>query len=118
MTRSTRRPHAITRAFSSACRRTPTRTGAKSGSCSVGPGVWADNAREEIQMSRAIRLVLNVFVAAGLATAASAQAPAPASLASRVDEIFSAFTPDGPGCAVAVYQNGKTILAKGYGSAN
>jgi CubicO group peptidase (beta-lactamase class C family) len=69
-------------------------------------------------MSRTIRLVLLVLVASGLATAAAAQAPAPASLASRVDEIFSAFTPDGPGCAVAVYQNAKIVLAKGYGSAN
>ncbi len=48
----------------------------------------------------------------------SAQAPAPQSLASEVDKIFSAFTPDGPGCAVAVYQNAKIVLAKGYGSAN
>lgn len=69
-------------------------------------------------MARAIRLALSALVAAGLATAVSAQAPASPSLAGKVDEIFSAFTPDGPGCAVAVYQNGHTILAKGYGSAN
>ena len=52
---------------------------------------------EEIQMSRAIRLALNALVAAGLATAVSAQAPASPSLTSQVDEIFSTFTPDGPG---------------------
>ena len=69
-------------------------------------------------MSRAIRLALSALVAAGLAAAVSAQAPASPSLATQVDEIFSAFTPDGPGCAVAVYQNGSVVLAKGYGSAN
>ena len=68
-------------------------------------------------MSRAIRLALNALVAAGLATAVSAQAPA-SSLTSQVDEIFSTFKADGPGCAVAVYQNGSVVLAKGYGSAN
>lgn len=70
-------------------------------------------------MTRSIRFALSVLVAAGLAAAAvSARAPAPQSLASRVDEIFWSFTPDSPGCAVAVYQNAKIVLAKGYGSAN
>lgn len=69
-------------------------------------------------MSRVIRLALNALVAAGLAAAVSAQAPQSPSLASQVDEIFSRFTPDGPGCAVAVYQDAKIVLAKGYGLAN
>jgi len=69
-------------------------------------------------MSRAIRIAVNALVAAGLAAAVSAQAPAPQPLASQVDEIFSSFTTAGPGCAVAVYQHAKTVLAKGYGSAN
>lgn len=69
-------------------------------------------------MPRAIRLVLSALVAGGLATAVSAQAPASSPLAHKVDEIFAHFTPDGPGCAVAVYQNGNVVLAKGYGSAN
>ena len=69
-------------------------------------------------MSPAIRLVLSALVAAGLAAVVSAQAPASPSLAGEVDKIFSSFTPDGPGCAVAVYQNAKVVLAKGYGSAN
>ncbi len=69
-------------------------------------------------MSRAIRLALNALVAASLATAVSAQAPASPSLTSQVDEIFSTFKADGPGCAVAVYQHGTVVLAKGYGSAN
>ena len=70
-------------------------------------------------MSRAIRLVSAALIAAGLAaTVVSAQTSAQQSLAGDVDKIFSAFTPDGPGCAVAVYRNAKVVLAKGYGSAN
>ncbi|MDO8677360.1 MAG: serine hydrolase [Acidobacteriota bacterium] len=71
-------------------------------------------------MSRAGRLISSALVLWGLAAPVSAQAPAAASqsLASQVDEIFSAFRPDGPGCAVAVYQNAKIVLATGYGSAN
>lgn len=69
-------------------------------------------------MFNAIRLAVNALVASGLAAIVSAQAPAPPSLANQVDEIFSAFTSDGPGCAVAVYQNARIVLAKGYGSAN
>jgi CubicO group peptidase (beta-lactamase class C family) len=69
-------------------------------------------------MSRAIRLAVGSLVALGLATAVSAQAPDSPSLTTQVDQIFSAFKADGPGCAVAVYQNGSVALAKGYGSAN
>ena len=73
-----------------------------------------------IQRFRGCRLVFNVLVACSLATAVSAQVPASAShsLASKVDEIFSVFTPEGPGCAVAVYQNAKVVLSRGYGAAN
>ena len=71
-----------------------------------------------IQRFRGGRLVLHALLACGLASAVWAQAPAPQSLASKVDEIFSAFTPEGPGCAVAVYQNAKVVLSKGYGTAN
>lgn len=69
-------------------------------------------------MPTVIRLVLTALLATGLPVAASVQTPTPPALAGQVDEIFSAFTPDTPGCAVAVYQDGRTILAKGYGSAN
>ena len=74
----------------------------------------------QISRARAGRLALNALVVWVLASAVSAQAPASAShsLASKVDEIFSAFTPEGPGCAVAVYQNAKVVLSKGYGTAN
>src|SRR5688572_13710077 len=69
-------------------------------------------------MSTALRLVLGGLIAAGMAASVWAQAPASTSLTRQVDEIFSSFTPNGPGCAVAVYQNAKVLLAKGYGSAN
>ena len=37
----------------------------------------------------------------------------------RVDALFnSAIRPDGPGCAVGVYQNGRTVLSRGYGRAS
>jgi CubicO group peptidase (beta-lactamase class C family) len=68
--------------------------------------------------TRAIRLAVSTLVATALTAAVSAQAPAPSALAGRVDEIFSRFTPGTPGCAVAVYQDGRIVLAKGYGSAN
>lgn len=68
-------------------------------------------------MSTPVRLLLGALIATGLAASVSAQAPA-SSLTRQVDEIFSSFTPDGPGCAVAVYQNARVVLAKGYGSAN
>src|SRR5579872_4749926 len=39
--------------------------------------------------------------------------------AAAVDEVFADYTkPGSPGCAVAVYRNGKVSYAKGYGLAN
>src|SRR5687768_2191105 len=70
-------------------------------------------------MSRAIRLASTALFVAGMTAAVgSAQTPPQQFLAGEVDKIFSPFTPEGPGCAVAVYQHGKVVLAKGYGSAN
>ena len=47
-----------------------------------------------------------------------AQAPPPDRAAS-IDEIFKEFTaPGSPGCTVAVYQDGKTVLSRAYGMAN
>ena len=46
------------------------------------------------------------------------QAPSPDRQA-RVDEIFKEFSVAGsPGCTVAVYQDGKTVLSRAYGMAN
>ena len=36
----------------------------------------------------------------------------------KVDTLFRAFTAKTPGCAVGVLQNGKVVLAKGYGAAD
>lgn len=69
-------------------------------------------------MPAVIRFVLLALLASSSPVAGSAQTLALTALAGQVDQIFSPFTPDTPGCAVAVYQNGRTILAKGYGSAN
>lgn len=47
-----------------------------------------------------------------------AQAPPPGRQA-RVDEIFKEFAvPGSPGCTVAVYQDGRTVLSRAYGMAN
>ena len=46
------------------------------------------------------------------------QAP-PSDRQARVDEIFKEFSVAGsPGCTVAVYQDGKTVLSRAYGMAN
>ncbi len=68
--------------------------------------------------SRIVRLTVNTLGAIAMAAVASAQTAPPPALAAQVDSIFSRFTPATPGCAVAVYQDGRILLAKGYGSAN
>jgi CubicO group peptidase (beta-lactamase class C family) len=47
-------------------------------------------------------------------------APAPAldARAAAVDRLFTAVRPDGPGCALAVAQDGAVVLARGYGLAD
>lgn len=48
-----------------------------------------------------------------------AAAAAQDKMAAAVDEVFSDYVkPGSPGCSVAVYRDGKIILAKGYGLAN
>ena len=70
-------------------------------------------------MSRALRILPSaVIFLAALAGDLAAQPSAVDSLTPKVDSIFSRFTPDVPGCAVGIYQNARTIFAKGYGSAN
>src|SRR5688572_3699053 len=47
-----------------------------------------------------------------------AQGP-PVDRQARVDEIFKEFTvPGSPGCTVAVYEDGRTVLSRAYGMAN
>ena len=70
-------------------------------------------------MPRAVRLhAFALIVVAALTRDLAAQPSAVDSLTFKVDSIFSRFTPDVPGCAVGIYQNARTIFAKGYGSAN
>ena len=58
-------------------------------------------------------LLAGAFIVVSLA-----QAPPPDRAAS-VDEIFKEFSaPGSPGCTVAVYQDGKTVLSRAYGMAN
>ncbi|MEP6622606.1 MAG: serine hydrolase domain-containing protein [bacterium] len=52
------------------------------------------------------------------ARAATSQTPTSAALTAAVDSVFSRYTATTPGCAVGIYRNGTTLLAKGYGLAN
>ena len=36
----------------------------------------------------------------------------------RIDSVFARFTPETPGCAAGIYQNGRVLFGKGYGSSN
>lgn len=48
-----------------------------------------------------------------------AQATLPAPMVKRIDSVYARYAnSDAPGCALGVYQNGKIVLEKGYGSAN
>jgi len=65
--------------------------------------------------SNVITTVLLLLSAAGAAYGAASDEKS----AAAVDEVFSDFTkPGSPGCALAVYRDGKIIYAKGYGLAN
>jgi CubicO group peptidase (beta-lactamase class C family) len=67
-------------------------------------------------MKRASRVVLAVGLA--LPWTLLAQNTLPDSVAKKIDAVFARYTPDGPGCAMGVFQNGKIAFAKGYGLAN
>jgi CubicO group peptidase (beta-lactamase class C family) len=65
--------------------------------------------------SKVISAILLFLSAAGAGYAAASDEKA----AAAVDEVFSDLTkPGSPGCALAVYRDGKIIYAKGYGLAN
>ena len=60
--------------------------------------------------------VLAVLVVLSVLPAAAQPAAGP--LTAKVDAVFADFDkPDVPGCAVGVYQDGKTLYSKGYGMA-
>ena len=62
-------------------------------------------------------LVLGAMLAAACVHAVGAQS-LDAATVRRIDSVFARFTPETPGCAAGVYQNGRVLFAKGYGSAN
>jgi CubicO group peptidase (beta-lactamase class C family) len=63
------------------------------------------------------RIMSSHLLAAVVALFSFAQAPPDRQ--SRVDEIFKEFVvPGSPGCTVAVYQDGQTVLSRAYGMAN
>jgi len=62
-------------------------------------------------------LVLGALVVAASTRPARAQS-LDAATVHRIDSVFSRFTPETPGCAAGVYQNGRVLFAKGYGSSN
>src|ERR1700686_3274515 len=65
--------------------------------------------------SSALTAVLFLLSASGAGYAATSDEKS----AAAVDEVFSDLTkPGSPGCALAVYRDGKIIYAKGYGLAN
>jgi len=67
------------------------------------------------QVSKVITAILLLLSPAGAGYSATSDEKA----AAAVDEVFSDLTkPGSPGCALAVYRDGKIIYAKGYGLAN
>src|SRR4029077_12351485 len=67
------------------------------------------------QTSKAITAVLLLSSVGGVGYAANSDEKSGAA----VDEVFSDLTKQGsPGCALAVYRDGKIVYAKGYGLAN
>src|SRR5579859_5866832 len=63
------------------------------------------------------RMRTNLLLLAVISSSAAAQLPAP--LADSINAIYSKWSaPDGPGCAMGVYQNGTILIERGYGEAN
>src|SRR5690242_10892022 len=65
------------------------------------------------------RSLLTAAAALFCASAIHAQNTLPATMVKRIDSVYARYaSPDAPGCALGVYQNGRIVLEKGYGSAN
>jgi CubicO group peptidase (beta-lactamase class C family) len=72
-------------------------------------------------MKRSIRLFLLFLFLAPAAWGQEASAPAavPSDLTAKVDEIFAPWSSrESPGCAVAVGENGRTLVSRAYGMAD
>lgn len=61
---------------------------------------------------------MKAFVALSILLASTAAAQLPAGMTDKVDAVFARYTPNGPGCVVGVYQNGRVAYSKGYGLAS
>lgn len=63
--------------------------------------------------------VLGLATAAAVATRLSAQTTLSDETVRRIDAVYAKVSdPSAPGCAVGVFQNGRIVLEKGYGSAD
>ena len=62
-------------------------------------------------------LVLGISVVFASVRASAAQS-FDAATVRRIDSVFARFTPETPGCAAGIYENGRVAFAKGYGSSN
>jgi len=70
-----------------------------------------------MRVRKARSLALGVF-AVLTGTRTSAAQSLDATSVRRIDSVFARFTPETPGCAAGVYQNGRVVFAKGYGASN
>jgi CubicO group peptidase (beta-lactamase class C family) len=64
------------------------------------------------------RKTVPILLAVATAAPALGQRGLPDSVTHRIDAVFARFTPQGPGCEMGVFQNGRVTYAKGYGLAN
>lgn len=65
------------------------------------------------------RMLCSALALAVIGTASPAQSSLPDSVVRRIDAIYARYAaPDGPGCVVGVFQNGRIAFARGYGAAN
>ena len=64
------------------------------------------------------RALAAIALIIGSASSLRAQRTLPDSTIRRIDAVFARFTPQGPGCAMGVFQNGRIAYEKSYGLAN
>ena len=70
-------------------------------------------------MVRARGLLSIVAAGSVLSAPLAAQSKLSDAIVRRIDSVYASYSaPDAPGCAVGVFQNGRIVLEKGYGSAN
>jgi CubicO group peptidase (beta-lactamase class C family) len=65
-----------------------------------------------------MRLRIAAVIAVLATVRASAQSKLADSVMHRIDQVFSRFAPNGPGCEMGVFQDGRIVYEHGYGLAN